>query len=99
MDVFKYLFTRSLRKRVEERSKYQSSIQVVMLNVVSGNLCFCFMCLLSIRSIETIDGILKTTMLDYVIHDSRSYIFSKNIVFSPLGRIHAGSISSGPKVP
>ena len=70
--MFKYLFTRSLRKRVEEREKYQSSIQVVMLNIVSENLCFRFMCLLLIRSIETIDGILKTTMLDYVIHDSRS---------------------------
>ena len=72
MDMFKYLFTRSLRKRVEEREKYQSSIQVVMLNIVSENLCFRFMCLLLILSIETIDGILKTTMLDYVIHDSRS---------------------------
>ena len=40
MDMFKYLFTRSLRKRVEEREKYQSSIQVVMLNIVSENLCF-----------------------------------------------------------
>ena len=70
--MFKYLFTRSLRKRVEEREKYQSSIQVVMLNIVSENLCFRFMCLLLILSIETIDGILKTTMLDYVIHDSRS---------------------------
>ena len=72
VDVFKYLFTRSLRKRVEEREKYQSSIQVVMLNIISGNLCCCFMCLLSIRSIETIDDILKTTLLDYVIHDSRA---------------------------
>ena len=67
VDVFKYLLTRSLRKRVEEREKYQSSIQVVMLSIISGSLCCCFMCLLSIYSIETIDDILKTTLLDYVI--------------------------------
>ena len=44
-----YLCTRVLRKRVEEREKYQSATQVIMLNIVSGNFCFCFMCLLFIH--------------------------------------------------